>query len=128
MAWEKEQVCVSLEAGGDLSTKQFYFVKMSGNTVVICAAATDIPIGVVQNKPTSGQSATVCVSGITKVNSDGALTSGWLIGPSSDGQADRKIPGTDTTEYICGQVIEGSGAAGELATAAINCVNPSRAA
>ena len=118
-----------LTASADLSAKQYYFVKISGNnTVTVCAAATDKPIGVLQNAPTSGKEAEVMAVGVTKVSSDAALTAGNLIGTSGDGQADAKTPGTDTTEYICGQVIAGSGAAGGIATAAINCVNIARAA
>ena len=116
-------------ASADLSGKQFYFVKLSGaGTVTVCAAATDVPIGVLQNKPTSGQAAEVMMLGISKVSSDAALSRGNLIGTSGDGQADAKTPGTDTTEYVVGQVIEASTAAGGLATAAINCLTPVRAA
>lgn len=116
-------------ASADLSGKQFYFVKLSGaGTVTVCAAATDVPIGVLQNKPTSGQAAEVMMLGISKVSSDAALSRGNLIGTSGDGQADAKTPGTDTTEYIAGQVISGSNSAGGLATAAINCANLARAA
>ena len=116
-------------ASADLSGKQFYFVKLSGaGTVTVCAAATDVPIGVLQNKPTSGQAAEVMMLGISKVSSDAALSRGNLIGTSGDGQADAKTPGTDTTEYVVGQVIEASTAAGGLATAVINCANLARAA
>jgi hypothetical protein len=120
----------SYEADADLSAKQFYFVKFTGNRKVgVCAAATDIPAGVLQNKPdASGKTAEVMVIGKSKVNSDGALTAGWLIGTAADGQADRKIPGTDTTEYVAGTVTLGSGAAGEMAEANINCSTPHRAA
>lgn len=105
----------SFKAGGDLSTKQYYFARMSGdNTCVVCDGATDIPLGVVQNKPTSGQTAQVRCFGRSKVNSDEALTVGWLVGPAADGQADRKIPGTDTTHHYGGLVVRATGAAGEI--------------
>lgn len=130
MAYEGPQIKIpGLTASADLSAKQYYFVKMSGNkTVTVCAAATDKPVGVLQNKPTSGQEAEVCGIGVTKVSSDAALTAGTLIGTSSDGQADAKTPGTDTTEYTVGQVLMASGAANELATALVNCANIGRAA
>ena len=77
-------------ASADLSGKQFYFVKLSGaGTVTVCAAATDVPIGVLQNKPTSGQAAEVMMLGISKVSSDAALSRGNLIGTSGDGQIGR---------------------------------------
>lgn len=115
-------------AGEDLSAKQYHFVKLSGQTVVLCSALTDVPIGVLQNAPESGQAAEVTVIGITKVSSDAALTVGLLIGPSADSQADARTIGTDTTHYVVGQVIGASGAAGGLATAVINCAAPARAA
>lgn len=129
MAWEIPTLPWTAKAGGDLSAKQFYFVKMSAdNTVVVCAAATDIPAGVLQNNPASGGDAHVLSLGISKVSGDADLDAGHLIGTSGDGQADRKIAGTDTTEYIVGQVIEGNTAAGGLVTAMINCCNPVRGA
>ena len=115
-------------AGEDLSAKQYYFVKLSGQTVVLCSALTDVPIGVLQNAPESGQAAEVMVIGITKVSSDAALTVGLLIGPSADSQADARTIGTENTQYGGGQVIGASGAAGGLATAVINCAAPARAA
>lgn len=130
MAYEGAQIKVpGLKASADLSAKQYYFVKLSGAaTVDVCAAATDKPIGVLQNAPASGEEAEVCCYGVTKVSADAALSAGALIGTSSDGQADAKTPGTDTTEYVVGQVIEATGAAAGLATALVNCANPHRAA
>jgi len=119
----------SFDAGADLSTKQFFFVKLSADRkVILCAAATDKPIGVLQNKPKLNEAAEVMVIGRTKVESDAALTAGDLIGTSADGQADAKTPGTDTTEFICGVVTVGSAAAGEMAEVLINCINIARAA
>jgi len=130
MAFEGPQIKIpGLTASADLSAKQYYFVKMSGEkTVTVCAGATDIPCGVLQNKPTSGQAAEVCAIGVSKVSGDADLDAGHLIGTSGDGQADRKIAGTDTTEYVVGQVMLGNGAAGGLITALINCASPHRAA
>ena len=60
---------------------------------------------------------------------DAALaTAGTLIGTSADGQADAKVPGTDTTEYIVGRTIEVSTNAGDLIACVVNCASPSRAA
>ena len=126
MAYEGNGITIpGLSASADLSAKQYYFVKLSGaHTVTVCDGATDVPIGVLQNAPTSGQAAEVMAIGTTKVSSDEALTVGWLIGTSADGQADRKIWGTDTTQYICGQVITATGAAGGIATAFVSCGVP----
>ena len=121
MAYEASQVCVgTFTASADLSAKQFHFVKMSGNnTVTVCAAITDVPIGVLQNKPESGESAVVCVLGISKVVADGTLAAGDLIGSSADGQADAIAAGTDTTVYTMGQALNAA-SAGETVEAFIN--------
>ena len=128
MAIEGPQICIpGLVAGASLAAKQFYFVKLSAaNTVVVCAAATDVPIGVLQNNPVSGGAATVCVQGVTKVSSDAAVTAGALIGTSADGQAAAYAWGTDKTKYGCGQAITSStaGGGGGIITALINCAVP----
>lgn len=130
MAYQGPQIPLpGLTASADLRTKQFYFVKMSGEkTVTVCAGATDKPIGVLQNTPNSGEEALVCCIGVTKVSGDADLNYGNLIGTSADGQADAKTPGTDTTEYVVGSVLYGNGAAGGLITAVVNCASPARAA
>lgn len=113
-----EAIDISLKAGGDLSAKQYRFVKLSADyTVVIAAAATDKVIGVLQNDPVSGAAAIVRIFGRSKVESDAALSVGDFIGTQSDGQADAKTPGTDTTEYVLGIVCKASGAAGDIAEA-----------
>ena len=130
MAYEGAQILVpGLKASADLSAKQYYFVKLSGaGTVDVCSGATDKPIGVLQNAPASGDAAAVCGLGVTKISADAAISAGALIGTSGDGQADAKTPGTDTTEYIVGQVIEASGAAAGLLTATVNCFSIARGA
>jgi hypothetical protein len=116
-------------AGGDLTAKQYHYVKLSAdNTVVVCAAATDVACGVLQNNPALGDAAEICVVGETPLVGDADLDAGMLIGTSIDGQADRKIPGTDTTEYINGIVKIGNTAAGGYITALVNCAGQSRAA
>lgn len=120
---------ITLEAGADLSSSQYYFVKLNASgKAVVCAGATDIPVGVLQNNPTSGQAAEIVVVGLTKVSSNAALAIGDLIGTSSDGQADAKTAGTDTTEYVVGTVLTTTGAAGVVGSVLVNCANPHRAA
>lgn len=120
---------ITLEAGADLSSKQYYFVKLdNAGKAVVCSGATDIPVGVLQNNPTSGQAAEIVVVGLTKVSSDAGLTIGALIGTSADGQADAKTMGTDSTEYVVGTVLTTTGAAGVIGSVLVNCANPHRAA
>jgi hypothetical protein len=120
MAYAGQQICATFEAGADLSAKQYYFVKLSAaNTVNVCTAITDIPIGILQNKPESGEAATVCLFGISKVSADGVLAAGNLVGTSTDSQADAIAAGTDTTVYTMGQALE-TAAAGDTVSMFLN--------
>ena len=120
---------ITLIAGADLSAKQYYFVKMSAdNTCVICSAATDSPIGVLQNSPEANEEASVTVIGGTKLVAGAAIAAGIKIGTASNGKADAKVAGTDTTEYTVGQVLLASAADLDVLTAVINCASPNRAA
>ena len=119
---------ISIPAGADLSAKQYHLVKLSSGTVVACSALTDIPIGVLQNAPTSGKTAEVAVFGITKMVAGGALSVGALIGTTTAGRAVALTVGTDTTKYIVGQVITAAGANGDVITVSINAMSPARAA
>ena len=128
MAWTIPGFSFTRVAGADLSSAQYKYVKLSTtDTVILCAAATDVPIGILQNAPASGAEATIMVTGISKVSSDAALSIGNQIGTSADRQADAKTAGSDTTEYVVGVVLEASSGAGALATATVNCLNPHRA-
>ena len=130
MAYEisNYSVKVSLVAGGDLSSSQYKFVKLnSSGQVVAVAAATDRPIGVLQNNPASGKTAEVLVSGGTKLVLGGSVAEGAIVSPNSSGAAVAIVAGTDTTKYICGTALT-EGASGEIITAVIACSSASRAA
>lgn len=125
MAYEGPQVppIGTLTAGADLSSKQYHFVKLaSGSTVDVCSAVTDVPIGVLQNNPASGESAEVLFIGVSKVVADATLAAGDVIGTSADAQAQPLTVGTETTVYTCGQAIEPA-SAGETTTALIIITN-----
>ena len=120
-------VIESWNAAADLSSAQYKFVELGSTGVTVCNAATDNPVGILQNAPKSGEVATVLVAGKSKVQADAALAIGDRIGPSADGQADVKLVGTDVTEYIVGFVTSAASNAGELATVIVNCIAPGRA-
>lgn len=129
MAYEIPGMSASFVAGGDLSSKQYCFVKLNtSGQVVIVAAATDKPIGILQNAPASGGTAEVMLYGISKVVADADLAIGDQIGTSGDGQADAKTPGTDTTEYVVGEVLTANTAAGGIVSVAFNCMGAGRGA
>ncbi len=131
MAYEisNYSVKVTLVAGADLSAKQYNFVKLnsSGEAVAI-AAITDVPVGVLQNAPTSGQEAEVLIVGGTKIVAGAAIGEGALVGTGATGKAVALVAGTDTTKYVVGTLLTESAADGNIVTAVINCANPGRAA
>lgn len=126
MAFEGDQILIpGLKSGADLTAvgNQFKFVKLTAaKTIGLCAATTDKPIGVLQNRPNTGEAAKVCSIGVTKVQGDADLAYGNSIGTSADGQA-AAYTASDTTKYIVGEVIEDNAAAGGYATANICCPN-----
>jgi len=131
MAYEINNYSVraTFVAGADLSTKQYTFVKLnSSGQVIAAAAATDIPIGVLQNNPTSGQEASVTIVGGTKIVASAAATLGTALnfGTSSAGKA-ATLAVTDTTKYVLGVYLEAPAADGNIVAAVINCANPTRA-
>lgn len=131
MAYEisNYSVKVTLVAAADLSALQYTFVKLnSSGQVAAAAAATDIPIGVLQNAPTAGQEAEVLVVGGTKIVAGAAIGEGALVGTSAAGKAVALVAGTDTTKYVVGTLLTESAADGNIVTAVINCANPGRAA
>ena len=122
-------VKITLPAGADLSSNQYYFVKInSSGNAVLCSAATDKPIGVLQNDPTSGEEAQVLVVGGTKLVTNSACDEGTVVGTASSGKGAPYVAGTDTTKFIVGSVILASGADGEIATVVVNCASAARGA
>ncbi len=118
------------EAAENLSTKQFYFVKDNGSgKATSITGITDVPIGVLMNDPDAeGQPAVIRRLGRGPISADTSLNIGDFVGPSSDGQADARVIGTDTTHYVGGRVREAAGATGDIVSCDINCVAPGRAA
>ena len=124
MAYEQPGFSSTFVAGANLSTgAQHRFVKLDANgQVVLCAAATDKPVGILQNNPSSGGEALVMHEGISKIEGDAALSIDDLVGPSADGQAAAYVPGTDTTKYIVGRMLEAVTAAGEKGACLFSCM------
>jgi hypothetical protein len=129
MAYEfsNYSVKVTLVAGADLSALQYYFVKLNANgQAVACAAATDVPVGVLQNAPLSGQEAEILIVGGTKIVVGAAISLPSAIGTGATGKA-VALTTTDTTKYVVGSLLTASGADLDVVTAVINCANATRA-
>lgn len=101
---------ITLPAGGDLTGAQFKLVKISSGAVVLCGAGENA-IGVLVNKPNTGEAASVQIGGIAKVQADAALaTTGTKIMSSADGQA----AAATSTNHVIGMTVTTAAAAAEL--------------
>ena len=108
-------ITITLEAAADLSSNQYNFVKLDANgKAVICVAdsAGTIPIGVLQNKPTAGQAATICVYGVTKlyIGTESGLGAGYNVGCDSNSAG--KV--SDTASFRMGVALEDPAADGDI--------------
>ena len=115
-------------AGAALTSYQYHGMKMSANrTCTIFSADTDIPVGVLQNAPGSGEEAEVLVMGRTPVVLGGTVAAGERIHFDSSGHAVKNTAGTSTTQYCAGICTIG-GDSGEVGEAIVNCGAPGRGA
>jgi hypothetical protein len=108
-------------AGADLSALQFRFVKInSSGLVVAITGASDVPIGILQDKPAaSGRSAEIMCDGISKLVAGEAMAPGNTVGPDATGKGDDSAP-----TGVYGQVIEGTAAADEIGSVLFSCLKP----
>ncbi len=96
---------IGKEAAGDISSYRYYLVKdETFPAVVVCTAASDIPIGALYNEPDAdGKAAEVAsvTSGVLKVKVGSAgVTAGW-VGTKADGLLLNKSSDKD---YCIGRV------------------------
>jgi hypothetical protein len=120
MATSNPDNCKTFTAGADLSAKQYHFVKLSAaQTVVACSATTDIPVGILQNAPTSGKAAVVAMSGTSKLAAGGALaTAGTIVATKADGRAQAAV----ATQYPAAMTIDTAGADGDLIEVTVGAI------
>ena len=109
-------------AGEDLSSSQFRFVTLEDDGMIdVADAAADIPIGILQNKPKSGQAATVMVLGVSKLKINGAtaIEEGIRISPHTNGMGTTAA----STDYPVATIIDSNvTTAGSPATVFVNCM------
>lgn len=95
-----------LVASEDLSAKQLRFVNLKNDgTVIMPAAGGEACLGVLQNKPASGQVCEITCSGIVKVEGDGSIATGDLVAAAiTTGKAKKAV----ATNHVMGQALVGS--------------------
>lgn len=111
MAFEQSLQCVTLEAGQDLSAKQYHFVTIASDGQVDPTGDGLMAHGVLQNDPAAaGRGAVVAISGISKVVIGGACTAGGLVAADSSGRAVNVVSG----DFALGVALETSSTANAI--------------
>jgi len=107
---------LTLEAAGDLSLHQFTAMRISAaNKCNVASLATNSAIvGVLQNKPKSGEYATVACFGKSKMLAGAAFSAGAVLTVNSSGRAIGVTSGN--LEIVVGQALDTAGADGDVIT------------
>ncbi|RJQ04428.1 MAG: hypothetical protein C4551_10770 [Bacillota bacterium] len=112
MAHEIPVENVTLIAGADLSASQYLAVKINASGQAILAGAGENAVGILQNKPASGQAAEVMALGISKVVYGATVTAGQNLAADAAGKL---VPASGDNAVI-GVALEG-GSADEIRSA-----------
>lgn len=111
MAWELRGIDVDFPAEESLADDQYTYVVLTATgTVQRPDAATDIPVGVLQNAPAAGAAATVRLlgSGASKITLGATIATGALVQAEYVGATDAgKAIAAATTGYPAGQLLQG---------------------
>lgn len=91
-------------AGEDLSAKQYFIVQLAADgEVEVAEGATDLIVGVLQNKPESGEQAVYRFLGTTKVKAGGAISVGDWVTTDASGEA---VATTTDGNIVIGRALE----------------------
>jgi hypothetical protein len=74
-------------AGADLSSSQYFFVKLDNATAAVVAGAGENAIGVLQNAPAAGAVAIIRTQGLSKVIGGDAVAIGAAVAANAAGKA-----------------------------------------
>ena len=121
-------ISTTFNAGADLSSAQYKFVKVEAVTgdVILVAGATDRPVGVLQNAPKENEAAQVTIAGGTKVQAGGVAAAGNSLYSSAAGLAVTLVEGgTGAAAYVVGTYLETTANA-TITSAVINCASAAR--
>lgn len=103
MATEHIIQSVTKKAYNDLSTKQYYVVKLvsgtTANLVDVCSAQGERSFGVLQNDPEQNEAANVAVLGFCKAitHDTSNIWAGKLLTTDANG----KLEGASSGDYVC---------------------------
>lgn len=106
----------TLTASADLRTHQYKFAKVSGaGTATVAAASTDAVVGVIQNKPNTGEEVELTVLGVTKVVAGAAVAAGAEVMSDASGRAITAAAAAGANRVL-GYALDAASAAGEIIT------------
>ena len=104
MSYQLDHTTLSFPAAIDLSGFQFYPVTLTTAGITTIGATATRPIGVLQDTPTAGNMASVCIAGVTKmVAYTGAIARLDALGVNTNGVG--AVTTTDN-QWIVGTHIE----------------------
>jgi hypothetical protein len=86
MATYREALVVSFVAGADLRNYSFAPVRLDATGRVVLAGANERAIGILQNKPNNGETASVMLYGISKAVAAGAISIGSPVVAAANGR------------------------------------------
>lgn len=105
-----------LLAGADLSSSQYYAVKLASTAgeVVVATATTDTQIGLIQNDPADGEAAEVAAWGVAIGKAGGSITAAQFVNALSTGTLQGTAGGASGTERVVGIALEAASSGDEF--------------
>ena len=120
MAYENPVQCLSFKAAEDMRNHQFRFVHLESDTLVaLLDSGTEMPLGILQNRPNTGEIAVVMIAGVSKlVAGSGGLARDDYVTPeyvsaTDNGKGLKTTTNADKVRAIC---IQAAGSEDDLAT------------
>jgi len=112
MAYEENVRTATFEAGGDLSTAQYKFVKLASDGQVDVAGDGNDAVGVLYTTASAaGRAVAVAYEGVAKVIAGDSIEEGARVTIDNSGRA---VSTVGTGEYVVGVAKEPAGTAGEV--------------
>jgi hypothetical protein len=102
-----------LVASGDLSSSQYKLVKAASTAgaVILAAANTNKPLGVLYNEPTDGQAAEIAIGPVVKAQAQASLSVNDYCASDTTGRAEAT---TTTSDIVYLRALEASSTAGDI--------------
>ncbi len=116
MAKEQPLFIESCVAGADLRNDQYHYVTLGTDGLIVESNEADLPYGILQDKPNTGQAGAVMRCGVSKVQC--AADSDYADRGGADDNGLFKVNATHANAIVIG---EADGANG-FATVSFNCM------